>query len=318
MPSSIPESAYAEPDRHFADKRMNHHPVFPGKPMLAPPLHRRAASTLAALWRAGGTARFGLLVLIGLIAMALFAPWIAPYDVDGQDLYHVLQGPTISHWLGTDNLGRDLLTRLVWGSRPPMLVAFVATSLAALTGITVGLISGLSGGWVDATLMRATDAFTCFPALVGTLVLAVMIGPGIHNVILSFAIFGWTGFARITRGQVLLVRELPYIEAARAIGMTRQRVLLRHVLPNVMPQLIIAGSLTAGGALLTEAAVSFLGVGVQPPMASWGRDLLTGFRVLEQAPQIAFAVGGMVTVAVLAFNFVGEGLGMALDPRGKR
>lgn len=285
---------------------------------LAPAFHRRAAAIFAALWRSGGSVRFGLVVLTALIAMAVFAPWIAPYGVDRQDLYHVLQSPSSAHWLGTDNLGRDLLTRVIWGARPPLLVATVATLLAAAIGVTVGLVAGLAGGWVDALLMRAVDAFTCFPTLVFVLVLSVVLGPGIHNVVLSFAIFGWTGFARITRGQVLVVRELPFVEAARAIGMTRSRLLLHHVLPNVLPPLLVAGSLTAGGAILAEAAASFLGVGVQPPMASWGRDLLTGFRVLEQAPQIAFASGTMVTIAVLALNFVGEGLGAALDPRARR
>ena len=147
---------------------------------------------------------------------------------------------------------------------------------------------------------------------------AAMIGPGIHNVILSFVVFGWTGFARITRGQVMVVRELQYIEAARAIGMSRTRLLRHHVLPNVLTPLIVACSLTAGSAILVEASASFLGVGVQPPTASWGRELLTGFRLLEQAPQIAFASGLMVTLAVLAFNFVGDGLRDLLDPRVER
>lgn len=287
-------------------------------PSLAPPLRERIRNLVAALWSSRGSVRFGMVTIAVLILVSLLAPHIAPYGVDQQDLANVLARPNARHWLGTDNLGRDLFTRILWGGRIPLLVAAVATLVAASLGITIGLIAGLAGGWLDALLMRTADAFICFPALVFTLVLAAMIGPGIHNVILSFAVFGWTGFARITRGQVMVVRELQYIEAARAIGMSRTRLLRHHVFPNVLAPLIVACSLTAGGAILVEASASFLGVGVQPPTASWGRELLTGFRLLEQAPQIAFASGLMVTLAVLAFNFVGDGLRDLLDPRVER
>ena len=256
-----------------------------------------------------------MIMIVAMILMSLLAPFIAPYGVDQQDLAKVLKPPSAQHWLGTDNLGRDLLTRIIWGGRVPLLVAAVATLVAASIGIVIGLVSGLAGGWLDALLMRTADAVICFPALVFILVLAAIVGPGIHNVIVSFAVFGWTGFARITRGQVMVVRELQYIEAARAIGMSRSRLLRRHVLPNVLPPLIVAASLTAGGAILVEAGASFLGVGVQPPTASWGRELLTGFRLLEQAPQIAFASGLIVTLVVLAFNYLGDGLRDLLDPR---
>jgi len=287
-------------------------------PSLAPPLRERIRNLVTALWSSRGSVRFGMVTIAALILVSLLAPFVAPYGVDQQDLANVLARPNARHWLGTDNLGRDLFTHILWGGRIPLLVAAVATLVAASLGITIGLIAGLAGGWLDALLMRTADAFICFPALVFTLVLAAMIGPGIHNVILSFAVFGWTGFARITRGQVMVVRELQYIEAARAIGMSRARLLRHHVFPNVLTPLIVACSLTAGGAILVEASASFLGVGVQPPTASWGRELLTGFRLLEQAPQIAFASGLMVTLAVLAFNFVGDGLRDLLDPRVER
>jgi ABC-type dipeptide/oligopeptide/nickel transport system permease subunit len=282
---------------------------------LAPPLHSRIASMFTALWRSRGAVRFGMVVLASMLLMSLLAPWISPYDVNAQDMYNMLAEPSAKHWLGTDNLGRDLLTRIIWGGQVPLMVAALATLLAAAIGIGVGLISGMAGGWLDALLMRTADAFICFPPLLFVLVLSAIIGPGIHNVIISFAVFGWTGFARITRGQVMLVRELQYIEAARAIGMSRSRLLRLHVLPNVLAPLIVASSLTAGGAILVEAAASFLGVGVQPPAASWGQELYTGFRLLEQAPQIAFASGTLVTLAVLAFNYLGDGLRDLLDPR---
>lgn len=285
---------------------------------LAPPLGQRVMQTLAALWRLRPVVRFGLLVLAGMILLSTFANVIAPYGVDQQNLAMTLRGPSSQHWLGTDNLGRDMLTRIIHGGRVPLMVAAIATLVAASIGIFIGLLSGLLGGWVDALMMRTADAFICFPALVFTLVMSALIGPGIHNVIFSFALFGWTGFARITRGQVLVVRELQYIEAARAIGMSRLRILLRHVLPNVLTPLIVACSLTAGGAILVEAGASFLGVGAQPPTASWGRELQTGFRLLESAPLIAFSSGLMITLAVLSFNYLGDGLRDLLDPRSER
>lgn len=285
---------------------------------LAPPLSQRIRDTARALWRLRPAVRFGIVVLALMIVISILAPWIAPYGMDEQDLRKVLQPPSWDHWLGTDNLGRDMLTRVIWGGRVPLMVAGIATLIAATLGVLIGLTSGLLGGWVDALLMRTADAFICFPALVFTLVMSALIGPGIHNVILSFAVFGWTGFARITRGQVLVVRELQYIEAARAIGMSRLRILLRHVFPNVLTPLIVASSLTAGGAILVEAGASFLGVGTQPPNASWGRELQVGFRLLEAAPMIAFSSGFMITLAVLSFNYIGDGLRDLLDPRTLR
>lgn len=282
---------------------------------LTPPLGRHIVETLLALWNLRAVVRFGLIVLALMLLMAIIAPLIAPYGVDQQNLFNVLKSPSAKHWLGTDNLGRDVLTRLIYGGRVPLMVAALATVMAASLGILIGLIAGLLGGWVDGLLMRTADAFICFPALVFTLVMSAMIGPGIHNVILSFVIFGWTGFARITRGQVLIVRELQYVEAARAIGMSRIRILLRHVLPNVLTPLIVAASLTAGGAILVEAGASFLGVGAQPPTASWGRELQNGFRLLEVAPIISFSSGLLITLAVLSFNYIGDGLRDLLDPR---
>ncbi len=282
---------------------------------LTPPLGRHIVETLLALWNLRPVVRFGLIVLALMLLMAIIAPLIAPYGVDQQNLFNVLKSPSAKHWLGTDNLGRDVLTRLIYGGRVPLMVAALATVMAASLGILIGLIAGLLGGWVDGLLMRTADAFICFPALVFTLVMSAMIGPGIHNVILSFVIFGWTGFARITRGQVLIVRELQYVEAARAIGMSRIRILLRHVLPNVLTPLIVAASLTAGGAILVEAGASFLGVGAQPPTASWGRELQNGFRLLEVAPIISFSSGLLITLAVLSFNYIGDGLRDLLDPR---
>ncbi len=276
---------------------------------------RGGPRALVALWRVGGPSRFGLIVIAAMLFIAVFAPLLAPYGIDDQDLMLTLAGPSPQHWLGTDQLGRDLLSRLIYGTRVPLLVAAICTLISMLLGVGVGLTAGFLGGWVDSVVMRVTDAFLCFPSLVFVLLMSAHLGPGIHNVILSFAAFGWTGFARITRGQVLVVRELPFIEAARAIGMSRYRLVVRHVLPNVLTPLIVACSMTAGGAILVEGGASFLGIGVQPPTPSWGKELQVGFTYLEVMPLLSLSAGLLITLAVVAFNFVGDGLRDMLDPR---
>jgi len=260
-------------------------------------------------------ATFGLGVVLLLLLIAIFAPLIAPYGADEQDLYAVLAPPSLAHWLGTDNLGRDLLSRLIYGSRVSLFFGLGSTVISAVLGALMGLIAGYRGGLTDAAIMRVTDAFLCFPPLVFILAVTAALGAGLHNLVLSFALFGWTGFARIMRGQVLLVRELPFVEAARAAGLPAWRIMLLHVLPNTLAPLIVAMTITVGLAILTESGISFLGLGVQPPTASWGKDLRVGFTYLETAPMFSIAPGVMITLAVVAFNFLGDGLRDALDPR---
>lgn len=262
-------------------------------------------------------AALGVYVVLILFLAALFAPLIAPYDPDAQDLYNVLMGPSATHWLGTDNLGRDLLSRLLYGARISLFVGIVSTIAAAAIGIAVGLFAGFKGGVADAVIMRVTDAFLCFPPLIFIVAMSAVLGPGIFNVMLSFALFGWTGFARITRGQVLVVRELPFIEAARSSGVPQLALAFRHILPNTLAPIIVAVSITVGSAILVESGVSFLGLGVQPPTASWGRELRVGFTYLEIVPLFSIAPGILISLAVLSFNFIGDGLRDALDPRLK-
>jgi peptide/nickel transport system permease protein len=259
----------------------------------------------------------GLVIIALLCLMAIFAPLIAPYSPYDQDLYAVLSPPSATHWLGTDNLGRDLLSRVIYGAQVSLLVGVVSTVLSSAIGVAAGLVAGFKGGAVDAVIMRVTDAFLCFPPLIFILVMAAALGPGIYNVIISFAVFGWTGFARIMRGQVLLVRELAFIEASRSAGVPPIRLMWRHVLPNALTPIIVASSITVGIAILVEAGVSFLGVGVQPPTASWGGELRVGFTYLQTVPLFSIAPGLMISLAVIAFNFVGDGLRDALDPRLK-
>jgi ABC-type dipeptide/oligopeptide/nickel transport system permease subunit len=260
-------------------------------------------------------AGIGMFIIALMCFIAIFAPVIAPYGLDDQDLYGVLAPPSATHWLGTDNLGRDLFTRIIYGARVSLFVGVVSALLSTVFGVAIGLFAGFRGGVVDAVIMRLTDAFLCFPPLIFILAMSAALGAGLHNVMLSFALFGWTGFARITRGQVLQVREMAFIEAARSIGVPPLRIMSRHILPNILAPILIATTITIGTAILVESGVSFLGFGVQPPMASWGKELRVGFTYLEAAPLFALAPGLMISLAVVAFNFVGDGLRDALDPR---
>jgi len=283
--------------------------------LIAPPAARSPSAALLRAIARHRLARFGLVVIALLCFLAIFAPVLAPYSPYDQDLYRVLAPPSAVHWLGTDNLGRDLFSRILYGARVSLFVGIGSTALSAALGVTIGLFAGFRGGMIDAAIMRVTDAFLCFPPLIFILAMSAALGPGLQNVMLSFAIFGWTGFARITRGQVLLVRELPFVEAARSVGVPSRRIMMRHVLPNILAPILIAITITVGTAILVESGVSFLGLGVQPPTASWGKELRVGFTYLEAAPLFAIAPGLMISLAVIAFNFVGDGLRDALDPR---
>jgi ABC-type dipeptide/oligopeptide/nickel transport system permease subunit len=283
-------------------------PVPPGR-------SRTAGLTLLRAVAQHRLASVGLCIIAVLCFIAAFAPLLAPYSPYDQDLYKVLAPPSAAHWLGTDNLGRDLFSRLLYGARISLFVGIVSSALSAALGVAIGLVAGFNGGVIDAIIMRITDAFLCFPPLIFILAMSAALGPGLQNVMLSFALFGWTGFARITRGQVLQIRELPFIEAARAIGMSPYRIMRRHILPNAVAPILVAITITVGTAILIESGVSFLGLGVQPPTASWGRELRIGFTYLETAPIFSLAPGLMISLAVVAFNFVGDGLRDALDPR---
>ncbi len=259
--------------------------------------------------------RAGIIIIVIFIMMAIFAPFLATHDPNEQDLYHVLSGPSEAHWLGTDNVGRDLFSRIIYGSQISMIVALFATAFATITGILLGLLAGFRGGWVDMVIMRLVDVVMCLPGLVMVLVLAAALGPGLWNVVIAISITGWTGFARLIRGQVLQVREMGYIEASKAAGAGEMRIMLKHLLPNSIPPVIVAISLSMGGSIMLEAGLAFLGLGVQPPTPSWGQALRVGYTYLEIIPLYSIAPGILITLTILAFNFVGDGLRDALDPR---
>jgi ABC-type dipeptide/oligopeptide/nickel transport system permease subunit len=257
----------------------------------------------------------GVIIIISLIGMAVFAPCLAPHDPNEQDLYRVLEGPSTEHLLGTDDVGRDLLSRVIFGARISLFIGIVSTLLSALLGSVLGLISGYKGGAVDMIIMRITDTFMCLPVMVMLLVIVAVLGPGAQNIIIAISILTWTTFARIMRGQVLHVRELPYVEAAHAIGASELRIMFKNILPNAMSPIIVAISITLGRHIMLESIATFLGLGIQPPTPTWGKALRVGYSYLEIVPLYSIAPGLMITLAVLGFNFLGDGLRDALDPR---
>jgi len=259
----------------------------------------------------------GLVVVVALTVMALLAPYIAPFDPAKQDFSALLQPSSSVHWLGTDELGRDTLTRVMYGARISLSAGLVSVALALLVGTLLGLVSGFVGGWLDELIGRFIDALLAFPFLILAITLAAILGPSLQNTMLAIAIVTTPAFARVTRAQVLAQRELEYVQAAGALGAGSARTLLRHILPNISAALIVQTSLAIAEAVLAESTLSFLGLGVQPPTPSWGSMLNTARGYLQTAPWLALAPGVIIFATVLAFNLLGDGLRDALDPRGK-
>jgi peptide/nickel transport system permease protein len=257
----------------------------------------------------------GLAIIVLLVGCAALAGVIAPYDPLKQNLDLAFAPPTVAHLLGTDDLGRDLLSRTIYGARISLLAGIVAVGIALVAGVTIGLVAGYWGGTLDQVLMRLMDALLAFPGLILALAITAALGSNLLNALIAIGIVGIPSYARLTRGQVLAVRELAYVEAARAMGTSHSRVLVRHVLPNVSAPLIVQTSLGVAFAILAEASLSFLGLGAQPPTPSWGAMVSLGRDYLDQAPWIVFAPGGAIFLAVLGFNFLGDALRDTLDPR---
>ncbi len=257
----------------------------------------------------------GMVILAALTFMTVFAPWIAPYDPNEQDLYHVLEGPTRQHLLGTDDVGRDLLSRVIFGSRVTLLIGILSTLSAAMIGVILGLVAGYKGGVSDMIIMRITDTFMSMPPLILVLVMVAALGPGAKSLIIAITVLTWTGYTRIVRGEAMRVRELPFIEAAHALGASEFRIMFRHLLPNIMAPIVVTASIAIGVNIMLESTVSFLGLGVQPPIPTWGNELRVGYSYLEVVPLYSMAPGLMITLAVLAFNFIGDGLRDVFDPR---
>ncbi len=260
----------------------------------------------------------GLILTVALILVALAAPLIAPMDPFTQDTARRLEAPSNDHPLGLDDLGRDVLSRVVWGARVSLRVGFSVVIIASLVGVTLGAMAGYFGGLMDLVVMRLCDILLAFPGILLAIALVAVLGPSLNNVVLALATIGWVGYARLVRGQVLKVREMEYVTAARALGARSPRVIIRHVLPNVINPVIVMATLGLAGAILSEAALSFLGLGVQPPTPSWGAMLTAGRRYLGLANHLAIFPGAAIMLAVMGLNFLGDGLIDALDPKYRK
>jgi peptide/nickel transport system permease protein len=286
MASSIPVSA-------IADRRWE-------------VLRRTAGARLAPL---------GAAVLLLAVVGAVAAPLVAPHDPLRQDLGNALARPGRAHWLGTDHVGRDVLSRVIWGTRVSLAAGFVSVAIAATGGSLLGGLAGYAGGRVDGLVMRLMDAVLSFPPLVLALALGAVLGAGLAGVLIALGVVYTPTFARLMRGQVLAVQARDYVDAARALGAPDWRIAWHHVLPNAAPPIVVQASLGVAFAILAEASLSFLGLGIQPPAASWGSMINAGRGYLQQAPWIVFGPGGALFVTVVGLNFVGDAVRDALDPR---
>jgi len=280
-----------------------------------------SAAQVASLRRAAGynlLATSGAVLVAIFVVCAVFAPWIAPQDPAHIDLPGGLMGPSASHWCGTDELGRDVLSRIIYGARISMLVGSCVVAASLSLGLIFGSIAGYYGGFIDRFLnVIVMNAFMSFPGILLAIAFVAFLGPGVFNLIFALSLGGWVGYARLVRAQVLAVREREFVEAARALGASDGRIIVRHILPNIIQPVIVQAAIGMAGAILAEATMSFLGLGVPPPTASWGAMLNDARSHLFDSPHLVLFPAAAVMLAVLSFNFIGDGLRDYLDPRSR-
>src|SRR3954463_5705576 len=258
---------------------------------------------------------FGLSIVLFFILLAILAPWLAPYDPLATSWGAIRKAPTLAHLFGTDDIGRDVLSRVVWGTRASLLAGVVSVSIALSLGVPIGMLAGYAGGWTDALISRMTDAMLACPFLILAIALAAFLGPSLTTAMIAIGISTTPIFIRLTRAQVLAIKLEDYIEAARALGNPHLRIALRHILPNILAPLIVQATLAIAAAVIAEASLSFLGLGQQPPAPSWGSMLNTAKNYVDQAPWMSIWPGLSIFLLVLSFNLLGDGLRDALDPR---
>ena len=263
------------------------------------------------------SALFGLAVVLLMVFVAVFAPLMAPYDPAAQSWSLVRKAPSMAHWFGTDEAGRDMLSRIIWGARASLMAGLTSVAIAMAIGVPLGLAAGFLGGIVDGFISRFTDAMLACPFLILAIAFAAFLGPSLTNAMLAIGITATPLFIRLTRGQVLSIKAEEYIEAASAVGNPQWRIAVRHILPNILPQLMVQATLTIASAIIAEASMSFLGLGLQPPAPSWGSMLNSAQRFLSNAPWMALWPGMAIFMTVLSFNLLGDGLRDALDPRSR-
>ena len=261
-------------------------------------------------------AAIGTGLLVVFIVCAVFAPWLAPRDPAALDLHGRLDGPSWSHWFGTDELGRDILSRTLYGARISLIVAVSVVGLSLALGLVAGCVAGFYGGWLDTAInVYVMNAFLALPGILLAIAFVAFMGPGLWNVIVALAISGWVGYARLVRGQVMAVKEREFVEAARALGASDVRILGKHILPNILQPLIVQAAIGMATAVMAEATLSFLGLGVPPPAASWGSMLNDARSHLFDSPHMVFFPAMAVMLCVLSFNFIGDALRDYMDPR---
>jgi peptide/nickel transport system permease protein len=283
-------------------------------PMMSDELESPARRALRRLFKRKG-AVVGLVVIAAFTMIAAFAPFVAPYDPIATSWSLVRKAPSAQHWFGTDDLGRDVLARVIYGARASLMAGAISVGIALSIGVPFGLVAGYRGGFVDALISRITDAMLACPFLILAIALAAFLGPSLGNAMIAIGISATPIFIRLTRGQVLSVKVEDYVEAARAMGNPPWRIALFHILPNILPALLVQATLSIAAAIIAEAALSFLGLGQQPPAPSWGSMLNSAQRFLTNAPWMAIWPGFAIFLVVLSFNLVGDGLRDALDPR---
>ncbi len=274
----------------------------------------RLRDKLLRMMRENKVALISAVVILLFVLAAVFAPVLAPYSPKKMDLMHRLEAPSSAHLLGTDEGGRDILTRMLYGARVSLLAGVLPTLMSMVLGTTLGLIAGFNGGWLDDVIMRVADIMLAFPSTLLAMLIMYTLGGGLMNVFLTLSLVNWAGIARVVRSESLKLRSSVYVTAARSIGVSKTKIILRHILPNCIPTLIVLFTLNVPSSILTESSLSFLGLGIQPPDTSWGQMINMGKQFLYAAPWCSFAPCVAIMLVVLAFNFLGDGLRDVLDP----
>ncbi|MBZ9602360.1 ABC transporter permease [Phyllobacterium chamaecytisi] len=279
------------------------------------PQHVRSGNRAWRKLKANKSAVVGLVIIIFFVALAVIAPLLPIADPMATSWSAIRKAPSAAHWLGTDDIGRDILSRMIWGARASLMAGVFSVGIAVAIGVPLGLISGYFGGWVDMIISRVTEAFLAMPFLIMAIALAAFLGPSLFNAMIAIGLSAMPLFVRLTRGQVLSVKTEEYVEGARSIGLGHYQIITRYILPNVFSPLLVQASLTIATAIIAEASLSFLGLGQQPPAPSWGSMLNVAKNFLSQAPWMAMWPGAAIFLVVIGFNLLGDGLRDALDPR---
>lgn len=284
----------------------------PAAPLAAPPARR---NSFAARATRSPALMIGLIMVALCILMAIFAPWISPYDPDAQDVLAKLEGSSRAHWLGADSFGRDTLSRIIWGARVSLFVGFVSTLAGVVFGTVIGVVSGYYGGWFDRVVMGVNDVLMSFPQIIMGIILVAVLGPSLFNIILAITVTAIPAFVRIARGSTLAMKERDFVDACRALGYSDMRIMFAHVLPNIMDEVVVMGSLWLATAIRSETTLAFIGLGAPPPTATWGGIVREGFENLLDAPMLPVWPSLAILIVMIGLNLIGDGLRDATDPR---